>query len=101
MRRMNSKSNTMRGEMNGGESTGKDFANVLNLDRMGLETEGQVEKGLRGGRISRGKQEATTVLYDYGMETHPNTPPFEGDISHIQGQNSMMPASVTKEMLTQ
>ena len=31
------------------------------------------------------------------METHPNTPPFEGDSSHIQGQNSVMPASVTKK----
>lgn len=48
MRRMNSKSNTMRGEMNGGESTGKDFANVLNLDRDRTRN-----RGASGERLER------------------------------------------------
>lgn len=36
--------------MHGSERIGKDFVNVLNLERrLGLRTEGQMEKELRGG----------------------------------------------------
>ena len=45
---MNSKSNTKRGEMNGGERTGKDFANILNLDRDRTRN-----RGASGERLER------------------------------------------------
>ena len=97
---MNSKSNTMRGEMNGGERTGKGFANVLNLDRdrtrnRGASGERPERRGEQAKESRRQQQFYMTTAWVHNQTHHH----LKETVSHIQGQskNSAMPISVIKK----